>query len=236
MDDNPVELNSYRNKTYSVCNQNILAWVPLTARVLLDVGCGTGQNSAALRQRIPEIHTYGLTVSPLERDAASEVMDGCWACDIEEALPPEIQKLRFDVILCSHVLEHLHHPESVLRRLLALLHPSGRVLIALPNIAFYKHRLQLALGRFKYQTYGVFDETHLRFFTWDTARAMVSSARDTLNLSRSAVHGNVPLGPARHLLGKRMSQKLDALGRRLYPNLFGSEILLDAVLNPEIVP
>lgn len=233
MNDNRVEPNSFRNKTYSVCNQNILAWVPPTARMLLDVGCGTGQNSEVLRQRIPEIRTYGLTISPPEHDAANSVMDGCWVCDLEEELPPEIHELRFDVILCSHVLEHLREPKLVLRRLLTLLHPSGRVLIALPNIAFYRHRLQLALGRFNYQTYGVFDETHLRFFTCDSARAMISSATGTLSLSRSAVHGNVPLGPTRDLLGKRISQKLDALGRRLYPNLFGSEILLDAVLNTE---
>src|SRR5947209_2652100 len=124
-------------KIYDVCNANILAWVPRGTRLLLDVGCGSGQNSAVLRKQMPELRAFGITISATEQEAANSVMEQCWICDLEGELPPELDALQFDVILFSHVLEHLREPKQVLRRFLKFLQPSGRLLIALPNISFY---------------------------------------------------------------------------------------------------
>jgi SAM-dependent methyltransferase len=85
-------------------------------------------------------------------------------------------KNRFDVIIYADVLEHLKNPKDVLVSLNQNLAPNGIVIISLPNIANFYCRIQLLLGRFNYQDRGIFDRTHLRFFTRKTFRAFLEEA------------------------------------------------------------
>ncbi len=72
---------------------------------------------------------------------------------------------QFDLVTYGDVLEHLLEPQDVLRETRNLLAPGGRVLISLPNIAFWTMRVKLLMGRFEYESMGLLDYTHLRFFT-----------------------------------------------------------------------
>jgi hypothetical protein len=47
------------------------------------------------------------------------------------------------------------------------------VIICLPNIAHSRVRLKLLFGKFEYATGGVMDVTHLRFYTYKTARELI---------------------------------------------------------------
>ncbi len=82
----------------------------------------------------------------------------------------------YHVILMADVLEHLRQPEYVLQLVRPRLAPNGVALVSLPNIAFWKMRLQLLRGRFDYTDTGLLDRTHLRFFTLKTATAMFAAA------------------------------------------------------------
>jgi hypothetical protein len=50
------------------------------------------------------------------------------------------------------------------------------VIISLPNVGLWSIRLNLLLGRFRYEETGVLDRTHLRFFTRRSAREMIEQA------------------------------------------------------------
>ena len=82
----------------------------------------------------------------------------------------------FDYIIAADVLEHLRNPEKTLHLLHPLLNQEGRLIISLPNIAYWKIRLQLLSGHFDYTDSGIMDRTHYRFFTRDTAAKMIESA------------------------------------------------------------
>ena len=43
----------------------------------------------------------------------------------------------YDVVTCWHVVEHIHELNSTLEKLIAALHPKGKLLIAVPNITSY---------------------------------------------------------------------------------------------------
>jgi len=82
--------------------------------------------------------------------------------------------------------EHLADPAWALDAYLGRLKPGGTVLVSLPNVGLWSVRLGLLLGRWNYSDTGVLDRTHLRFFTWRTARALLAAAgirplRRTLN-------------------------------------------------------
>jgi 2-polyprenyl-3-methyl-5-hydroxy-6-metoxy-1,4-benzoquinol methylase len=82
----------------------------------------------------------------------------------------------FDVIVYGDVLEHLVDPLRVLVELDRSLAPAGFVVISVPNIAHLWIRLLLLVGRFDYLDRGILDQSHLRFFTERSLRAMLADA------------------------------------------------------------
>ena len=67
------------------------------------------------------------------------------------------------------MLEHLAWPDEALRQTHRLLKPGGVVVASLPNIRYLPALRDIALRReFRYTDEGIFDRTHLRFFTAST--------------------------------------------------------------------
>ena len=126
----------------------------------------------------------------------------------------------YDRILFGDVLEHLVDPGAVLEGVRRLLGPSGRVLISIPNVANWRLRWSLLRGRFEYQDVGLCDRTHLRFYTYRTARALVEDA------GYGVVDRSLTTGPPPFLVGWRY---LEPVLRRVLPsNLVAYQSLIEA--------
>lgn len=201
---------------------------PFTIQRLLDVGAGTGNNLRGLKQLHPQAHTVAITCSAQEADLLSQVADETITTDLNRlTTQADWQQLGlsdkpFDLIVLSHVLEHLQQPEQVLASLSTLLAPNGLALIALPNVCHWRTRLQIARGQFRYQDAGVLDRSHLRFFTYWTAIDLVQGCHG-LKLVKSWPVGGGILGPLRSGLPKPVCQWLDDQATQHRPNLFGFE-------------
>lgn len=177
-------------------HQAVLDLVAPGAR-LLDIGAAGGYLSELAERHLgaralalepgaaacAEARARGLEV--LEGDVAALLDDGTLA-----------RRGPFDQILLADVLEHLPAPEALLPRLPSLLEPGGSVVVSLPNIAFVRARARLLAGRWDYEPCGIFDATHLRFFTRATARRLLRDAG--LRIERE-----IPIGPAGYALGRR---------------------------------
>jgi hypothetical protein len=57
-----------------------------------------------------------------------------------------------------------------------VLEPDGVVIASVPNIAHWSVRWKLLCGRFDYQSCGIMDATHLRWFTKRTLRDLFESS------------------------------------------------------------
>jgi SAM-dependent methyltransferase len=147
--------------------------VPAGARRVLDLGCASGALGAALRAR-------GARVVGVERDAAyaaraRERLDEVVEADLETLDPAALGM--FDVLVAGDVLEHLVDPWSVLARFAAAVEPGGTVIVSLPNVRHWESIFAIALqGRFPRRNEGVFDRTHLRWFTLHDAWSLVDGA------------------------------------------------------------
>lgn len=206
--------------TYGSVNPGVLSRVPEGSRRILDVGCGTGLLGAALKQRRPDRFVAGITHAEREAVQAKQLIDRVEISDLETC---DFRALgEFDCVICSHVLEHLRNPAEVLTRLRGVLSVGGTMLIALPNVLYWRQRLQFLSGRFRYTEGGIMDQTHVVFFDWTSAQSLVAQAglRLSLCVSEGGFPGSRFLGP--------IGPILDAMGLRVAPGLMGTQFVLVA--------
>ena len=83
--------------------------------------------------------------------------------------------IKFDFIIFADVLEHLYDPWRVLKEVKEFLSPIGTVLVSLPNIAHNAIIMNLLEDKFEYQSVGLLDDTHIRFFTEPSIRSMIAN-------------------------------------------------------------
>ena len=217
-------------------NPLVLSMVPPGACRILDVGCGGGDLARRLRARRPDIEVVGLTRSAAEAEIAAPHMTAVHVLDLEHGIDEDMRAewgAPFDLLIFSHVLEHLVDPVRVLRDCLGSLNPGAHVLIAVPNVLEWRTRLQFLRGRFAYAEQGILDRTHLRFYTFHTAATELLSPIAGLDLVTRRGRGAVPLGPLRRIGAARgLWSQLDSAGVRLVPNLCARETALLARWTP----
>ena len=130
----------------------------------------------------------------------------------------------------SHVLEHLKNPALVLARFVKLLESGGGVIIAVPNVLQWRQRVQFLRGRFEYESAGVLDDTHLRFFTYFTAAPYLLADCPELTVTHQSAPGSVPLWwLRRYLLPADWCAAVDRFGSQRWPNLFGGQVIIKAI-------
>lgn len=159
---------------YQRLDHRLLRFVRGRPQRVLEIGCGTGESLVYLKQQ-GATHTVGIELRPdiAAMAAARPEIDELLTGDIETLDLPYAPGT-FDLVIASHVLEHLRDPWTVLRRLHPLLKPGGQLLGALPNIRYFAVVFPLFLwGKWEYQPLGVMDWTHLRFFTASTIQSML---------------------------------------------------------------
>ncbi len=98
--------------------------------------------------------------------------------------------IRFDYIIFADVLEHLVHPEEVLAKAAGLLKNEGCILASIPNVAHNAVLIDLLNNKFQYRNTGLLDNTHLRFFAYDSLERFFQSAGLVI-LKEQIVHLNV---------------------------------------------
>jgi SAM-dependent methyltransferase len=87
-------------------------------------------------------------------------MDSCYNLNIDRADLPEGSE-SYEVVVCIAVLEQRYDVSHALKEIHRILIPGKYVLVQVPNIAFWKFRLEIVLGRLPYV---LADERHLHSF------------------------------------------------------------------------
>ena len=160
-----------RAAAYERARPEILVHVPRTAKRVLDLGCATGATGAALKAR-QDVEVVGVELEPEYAREAAARLDHVIAGDVESARPEG----RFDVLIAADILEHLRDPWAALRAHAQRLEPGGTAIVSLPNVAHWSTYAQLARGSWPRKPEGIFDATHLRWFTLRDARELLLQA------------------------------------------------------------
>ena len=191
---------------------------------VLDVGCGNGYLGKILADR-------GFEVTGIEQPGGTnqrfppEVR--LVEADLENGLPELDGK--FDYILCADVLEHLRDPLRLLKEIRGKFTPGGVLIASLPNSGNLYFRLVILSGRFPQDNKGLFDRTHMRFFTWDGWRELFDNGGFVIE---NTVSSCIPIGLAapawRESFPIRLSERISYEMAKVWKRMFAYQFIVTA--------
>ena len=139
---------------------------PPGIRRLLDVGCGAGDVSAALRRANPDLAVTGIERRCGDAARARPRLDRLIEGDATAALVRLASEgARFDSFLFADVLEHLDDAIGALSLARGLAEPGATLVASVPNVGHLSLVRDLVRGRFDPVPAGLADAGHLRWFT-----------------------------------------------------------------------
>lgn len=142
---------------------DVLELVPLTARRVLDIGCGGGKLGAQLRER-QNAFVCGIEMNSRAAKLARQRLNDLYEQDIEHG-DVDFAPGSFDCVICADVLEHLRDPATVLSKVRRWLIPGGCLIASIPNVRHHTVLTGLLAGNWTYESAGLLDIDHVRFYT-----------------------------------------------------------------------
>lgn len=218
--------NSTQEKAYhNTGNIEVLKLVPADGKTVLDIGCGTGSIARVLTEKGMEVD--GISLSESELSEANKYLRKGYIHDLEKGLPAKIQDEEYDCVICSHVLEHIAYPEKLLADIRRVMKKDAVLVVALPNVFYYRYRLQLLSGSFKTEESGIWDYTHLRWYSFDTAKQLFVDNGFTVQVAR--VSGELPFSALlKYVLPAPVRNAGYKLLSKVSRGLFGFQLLYTA--------
>lgn len=150
-------------------NPDLLRLIPLDAHKVVEVGCSSGALAREYKKLNSICRYVGLEIDPTYVALAKLHCDEADVVDIEA-----VDQLFWerhadaDCWVFGDTLEHLRDPWQVLRHIRSILPEHGVVVACIPNAQHWSLQVKLSIGDFRYETSGLLDRTHLRWFTRQT--------------------------------------------------------------------
>lgn len=142
---------------------------------VLDVGCASGYFMKYLETN-KNCRCVGIEVVKEYAEHGCEEGLDIIIGDAAEVMTHLAKTRKFDCIVLGDVLEHVINPFELLSTAVGTLNEAGCIVISIPNIVSMRARLNLLMGKWEYRDSGIFDRTHLRFFSIKSARKMIQDA------------------------------------------------------------
>lgn len=171
---------------------DMVEFIPPGCERVLELGCGNGAFGAVLKASgAREVVGIELVAGPAAQ--ARTRIDRVIVADVERDTL-DLPDGYFDCLICNDVLEHLADPWAVLGRLRRHLRTDGWLVVSIPNVRHHKVvRCLIWPGEWRYEQDGVLDRTHLRFFTYQSARDLVESAGFRIERAQGINRSSLPL-------------------------------------------
>jgi methionine biosynthesis protein MetW len=115
----------------------------------LDIGCGDGDITLFLKEKMNAINCYGIEISQEAAFEAKKKGVEAYNMDIDKSDLPFKDNF-FDVIYCGEIIEHVFDTDHLLEEAFRVLKLGGTCILTTPNLAGWSSRFALLFG---YQPY-----------------------------------------------------------------------------------
>lgn len=152
---------------YSRTRHEMHRFLPERYDRVLEIGCGEGSFSAGLNSAAER---WGVEPNPVAGAKANGVLAKVLIGTYEQ-ISHELPEAYFDLVICNDVIEHMTDHDAFLKAIKTKLKPGGTLVASVPNARYYRFLIELLVKKdWKYEDQGLFDRTHLRFFTQKSLR------------------------------------------------------------------
>jgi ubiquinone/menaquinone biosynthesis C-methylase UbiE len=175
---------------------------------MLDIGCGDGVFTMEFAKEVKPKSIYGIEYVDETRKLATNKGIKCVKSDLNSEW--NLESGKFDLILSSQNIEHMHNTRLYLEECYRCLKPGGRVIILTENLSSWVNVLSLALGWQPFSTTCINGYNLGNPLTWHLG---VKKDQDFLNkYQKSGVTGTV--GHIRVLAYRGLQEMLEVTGFR----------------------
>ena len=162
------EIDGQKRKSYTGLRRDVISLIGNKPTNVLDVGCSNGILLHYAKGQLGAKYTVGIELDHVLAEEAASKVDKVLKMDLDSFRVAELRGKKFDLIILADVLEHTKEPSRVLAEVLKAAENDAEIIISLPNVQHWTAIKNLLIGRWPRRERGLFDKTHLRFFTWQS--------------------------------------------------------------------
>jgi SAM-dependent methyltransferase len=149
--------------------------VPTGAKVL-DLGCGTGELLASLRNRKWELTGVDISASGIANARRAYPEITFIEMDATGDLSSHLAMGTYDLVVSTETLEHVVLPRLFLKNAYDALAPGGRLVMSVPYNGYAKQLAVAALGRTDAYYNPLWDWGHIKFFSVESLSTLLWEA------------------------------------------------------------
>lgn len=162
---------------HEIHNPDLLRMMPPHVMNVIEIGCSSGALAREFKQINPACRYLGIDIEPEYVELAKRYCDDTAVGNIENKDTAfYAQHTDKDCWVFADTLEHLRDPWKVLREIRHVIPSHGVIVASIPNAQHWSVFAKLSMGDFRYADSGIFDRTHLRWFTRQTINEMFNQA------------------------------------------------------------
>lgn len=158
-------------------NPDLLNFIPIESKKIIEVGCSSGALAREFKKISSNYYWLGIEIDSAYSELAKRHCDESIVLNIENAPKDFWEKTKnADCWIFGDTLEHLQDPWAILKLIRENISHKGSIVACIPNVQHWSIQAKLSIGDFRYESSGLLDMTHLRWFTRQTIIEMLDQS------------------------------------------------------------
>lgn len=155
-------------------NHDILKLLPPDAKVIVEIGCGTGATGASYKLLNPHCQYIGIERSREKAKIAVDRLNWVAIADIEETdiASFDIAPKTVDCVVFGDLLPYLQNPWRAIEQYSELLNSQGQILARIPNVQHWRRIVNMLRGEWENS-----EEKKQHWFTLESIKSLFARAQ-----------------------------------------------------------